>query len=294
MTEFCHITPTEYLDLFAHNRSHHLSLAHLIEQDPVYANWYKNNAERNPDSVNIMDNSAFEMYKQGRDMYPAHKLLEMATKVDADYVVLSDYPSQESMHTIEAAYLLAPEIRRNGFGTFFVPQSEVGDLEDLIFAFKWAAESPLIDYVGVSILAVPNAYGVERGNKLQRFLSRWWFMNELNKRGVLKHLKARGKKIHFLGMVDGPNEIALVKDYLWAIDTWDSSAAVWAGINDIEFDQSPSGLVDGKYEVEVDFNHNTATLNQMAKAMKNCFYIDQLIESIQGFNAIEINLDPWR
>jgi hypothetical protein len=282
MTEFAHITPTAYLDLFAAGRPFHLTLAHLIEQDETYASWY---AERdlsrglNP-YVNIMDNSAFEMYKEGRDMYPMDKLIEMGTKVGADYIVMSDYPNQPPQVTIDAAIELAPQLREAGFGTFFCPQSEIGDLEGLIAGFEWAAQSEHVDYIGVSILAVPNAYGVEKNNNLQRFMSRWKFMRELHERGILDDIKENGKKIHFLGMVDGPNECTLVEEYLWAIDSWDSSAAVWAGMCDIQFDNSPTGLIAGKNEIEVDFNHDSADVAKIAKAMYNCRYIDdQLLAS---------------
>jgi hypothetical protein len=126
----------------------------------------------------------------------------------------------------------------------------------------------------VSILAVPIAYGVEKDNKLQRFMSRWKFMQELDKRGILDDIKDNGKKIHFLGMVDGPNECTLVQDYLWAIDSWDSSAAVWAGMCGIGFDNSPTGLIDGKNEIEVDFDHDSGDIASIALAMKNIKFID--------------------
>jgi hypothetical protein len=128
----------------------------------------------------------------------------------------------------------------------------------------------------VSILAIPNGYGVERNNKLQRFLSRWAFMNRLRDEGILEAIKYNGKKVHMLGMVDGPNEIQLVKDYLPVIDTWDSSAAVWVGLNGISFDHSPSGLIDGKFEKEVEFNQYVTDNNLIELAHKNCQYIDNL------------------
>jgi valyl-tRNA synthetase len=125
-------------------------------------------------------------------------------------------------------------------------------------------------------LAVPNAYGVEKGNKLQRFLSRWKFMQELKDHGILRNIMDNEKKIHFLGMVDGPNEILLVKQWLHYIDTWDSSAAVWAGLNGVEFDGSPSGLVDGKLETEVHFEHQHATPTDLCRAMRNINFIDEV------------------
>ena len=76
----------------------------------------------------------------------------------------------------------------------------------------------------------------QKDNKLQRFLSRWKFMQLLDEHNILQRAKENGKKIHFLGMVDGPNEISLMRDF--HIDTWDSSAGVWTGLNGIQLDLS--------------------------------------------------------
>jgi len=100
----------------------------------------------------------------------------------------------------------------------------------------------------------------------------------LRTRGILDKIAEYDKKVHFLGMVDGPNEINLVARWLEYIDTWDSSAAVWAAMCGIEFDGSPTGLINGKNEIEVDFDHNSATIGQIASAMKNIRYIDEQLE----------------
>ena len=281
MTEFCHISPTPYLDLFAAGRSHHLVLAHLIEEDEQYAKWYAN-MPRDENTTVIMDNSAFEMYKQGKPMYDSSKLMVMANGVMADYIVMSDYPGEPARKTIEAAIELAPKFKAYGFGTFFVPQAEIGNVESVLQAFDWAAEADEVDYIGVSILTAPNMFGVEKGNNLQRFLSRWKLMQLLEQRGTLDKIKENGKLIHFLGMVDGPNEINLVARWLQYIDTWDSSAAVWAAMCGIQFDKSPTGLIAGKNEIEVDFDHNSATIAQIATAMKNIRYIDEQLEWPHG------------
>lgn len=280
MTEFCHITPTKYLDLFAADRTHHLVLAHLIEEDEKYAQWYAN-LPRTKDHQIIMDNSAFEMFKQGKPMYPSSKLLEMARRVNADYIVMSDYPGEPAIKTIQAAEMLAPVFHEAGFGTFFVPQAEVGNVDGVLDTFIWAAESDDVDYIGVSILTAPNMFGVEKGNNLQRFLSRWKLCRMLEERKFFDKADYNGKKIHFLGMVDGPNEISLVSRWLESIDTWDSSAAVWAGICGIEFDNSPTGLINGKNEIEVAFEHESATIDQIVTAMRNVKYIDRLLEEWQ-------------
>ena len=179
---------------------------------------------------------------------------------------------------IDDARRYAPIFKEEGFGTFFVPQSVKGDLEDLILSFAFAASNPLIDYIGISILAVPHAYNCEKGNNLQRFLARWKFMNEIKSRGLLQLAKDNDKLIHFLGMVDGPNEIALCKDF--GIDTWDSSAAIWAGLNNKEFDNSPTGLFEGKFEKHVDFNAKIEDTNSINLAKHNMDYINSLVRGV--------------
>jgi len=273
--EFCHIMPTDFLNKFAGKYSSHLMLAHLVESDEEYAKWFERY-----DGIKILDNSAFEMYKRGESMYPTDKLLEMGKKVKADYIVMSDYPDNDGQVTIEAAQQIAPTFKENGFGTFFVPQSKIGDMEDLINSFTWAANSPLVDYIGFSILNIPNAYGVENNNKLQRYLSRMKFIRELDMRGVLTDIIDNGKKIHFLGMLDGPNEIELLSDtgYGQYINTWDSSAACWYGANGITFDDSPTGAVNGKFEKEVDFNAKVGDIKSEEMIDNNLTFIDNLCE----------------
>lgn len=275
MTDFCAIAPTPMLDEFAVGRPSHLVLAHLIEHDQKYVDFYRREADKG--ATIICDNSAFEKFKAGEPMYPAEKLIEMATKVKADYIVLPDYPDQPGSVTLEAADQWAPVFRDAGFGTFFCPQSKIGDINDLADGFERAAQSPLIDYIGISILNIPNAYGVERGNKLQRYLSRWAFMQEYHP--LISLAKSNHKLIHFLGMVDGPREIELMRPWLPMIDTWDSSGPIWAGLNEISYDTSPTGQVDGKFEHEVDFNFETDDPWLITIADSNLAYVDYLISN---------------
>lgn len=280
MTHFCHIAPIDFLDLVK-GRDYHLTLAHLVDTSEEYTEFYKSQT-----CVNIMDNSAFEMYKQGKPMLTPMKVLEMASKIKANYVVMSDYPGEHSSKTIQAAIDLAPLFVGQGFGTFFVPQSRIGDKEDLINAFDWASTSKHVDYIGVSILGVPNAYGVEKGNKLQRFVARFMFMQELEDRGILHRIRKNKKKVHFLGMVDGPNEIKLMEPYRDYIDTWDSSAGVWLGLNGRTFDGSPTGIIDGKFELEVDFDlkQDNTSIDFYRMAKYNIDYIDTIVTKYLNYD----------
>jgi hypothetical protein len=270
--QFGQICPIPHLDLVK-GRPFHLTLAHLVEESEEYTEFYSNE-----DSIQIMDNSAFEMYKQGRDMYESDKLVEMGTRVGADYIALSDYPAEPGFKTIEAAERMACDVKDAGFGTFFIPQSNINDMVDLVETYLWAAQSELVDYIGFSILAIPNASGVEKGNKLQRFASRPIFCHDLEETDFWDMVQDNEKKIHFLGMVDGPNEIQFVNKGRFPIDSWDSSSAIWAGLNGIQYDYTPTGLRDGKFELEVDFNFKTTVNENLGKAIANMDYIDELCE----------------
>jgi len=285
MIDFCHIVPTPHFNLVK-DRPVHLVLAHLVEEDEKYCENYRNSG-----GDLILDNSAFEMYKRNQPMYPTSKLIEMAKKVGASYVVMSDYPRETITKTMNAAMEMIPQLREADIGTFYCPQAEPGDLEGLIASYAWAFHNPGIDYVAFSILNIPLAYNCESGTdiisksfnslqgwRMQKFLSRWKFMIELDKRFDLKKIHDK-KKFHFLGMTEGPNEIQLMRNFSHLIDTWDSSAAVWAGLNGIKFDNSPTGLINGKFEKEVDFNHACEVPLHVEYACDNMEYIDELCGS---------------
>ena len=58
--DFCHISPTAYLSDFCRGRPNHLALAHLVERDQQYTEFYLR--ESLEGATIILDNSAFEQY----------------------------------------------------------------------------------------------------------------------------------------------------------------------------------------------------------------------------------------
>lgn len=281
---FCHIAPTKFLADYTSTNGAHLLLAHLVEEDPAYADYYAN---LNDGRLKILDNSAFEMFKRGQEMYPSNKLVEMGKKCKADVIVLSDYPRMPWQVTVDAAHNLIPEFKDAGFGTFFVPQSELGDVDGILKSYQWALENEEVDLIGVSILGCPTAFNIveqkydsqvsDPAFRLQRFLSRWKMFRTLEDAGLLQYESAI-KRFHCLGMTDGPQEIDLLKEYTQYIYSWDSSAAVWAGLNGVKFDTSPSGLRYGKVESEVDFGYAHDVQSMRACVMNNIQVIDNLCQ----------------
>lgn len=259
--QFGFIAPTSYLQPLALDKeTFHLCLAHLMDQDPDYVDFYK--TKKGHDTVIVLDNGGYELHKAGKPMLTATEMLTYGNKIGADYLVLPDYPGEPAAKTRAIAVNYANAFKSAGFGTFYVPQSSIGAYEELFEEFMWALQSPLIDYIGVSILSIPNAYGLEH-NPLQRYTSRMMFMQQLNRRckarfglTVDQMKKAYAKRIHFLGMLDGPNEISLMETLIpfgVTIDTWDSSSPVWAGIRGVGYDNSPTGLTNGKIPSHVNF-----------------------------------------
>lgn len=235
------IAPTAYLDKYATQSSFHLVLAHLIDVDVEYTNFYREMSDRG-DFI-IMDNGAFELGQS----YEPNKLIELAGRVAADAIVLPDYPGQDAVKTVQGALDLGNRVRDEGYLTFFCPQSRVGNLEDWISAYRWGVEMPWIDIIGMSILGIPNALP-----HLPRQYARVVMTQLLIDRGVFGFQKYH----HYLGLNAGPNlEIpALVK--MGALNSCDSSGPVWAGIcGQMYTPMADSFLMTRKVDKHVDFNY---------------------------------------
>jgi hypothetical protein len=236
--EFCIIAPTQYLDFTLQSKSH-LVLAHLVDTDPKYAEFYANLDDSH---FIIMDNGAFELGKS----YDPDQLIRLGTICNADVIVLPDYPNKPAQAGIDAANAVINDIIAAGFKTMFVPQSETGDLEDWIAAYNWAATNPNIDVIGMSILGIPNAIphvhiGYARVVMTHILMERGFFNPE--------------KHHHYLGLNSGPAlEIPTLLN-MGALDTCDSSGPVWSAILGHEYSaNTDSYLSTSKPKMHVNFN----------------------------------------
>lgn len=237
---FCFITPVSYLDMFAVASDRHLVLAHLVDRDEQYANFYKTRSECG-DYI-MMDNSAYELHEP----YSPDKLISLAKLCGAHAIVLPDYPFQEAEVTINAAREFAPQFKAAGYHTFFVPQSKKGDLEDWIRAYVWAANNPDIDIIGMSILGIPNALP-----QVDPAYARVVMTAILQSTGSF----ATNKAHHYLGLNAGPGlEIpSLLR--LNALTSIDSSGPVWSAIHGHAYSDEYDSLQSvKKLKSVVDFN----------------------------------------
>lgn len=259
MIKFAHISPYLYMEL-AHKHSEvNLVLAHLIG-DNEYTRFYAQSPK-----PTIMDNSAFEL---GASFEP-EKLLELGKMVKADYIVLPDYPGQDSQKTIDAAKKYIPIFKEAGFKCFYAPQASKGDLDGLLRSWEWAANNPNIDLIGHSILAAPLAY-----NNTVKVGARYEILKLLEEQEWSSKLK---KRIHMLGMLDTVREIHLCQPFEKFIYSWDSSAAAWAGCNlEDVYDRST------KFDLPVDFDFHAPTLFTEGVVQDNFDYINYLCKENRG------------
>lgn len=283
---FAHIMPTSWLPHLGLRSRCELVLAHVAKDSEEYKKWFRDNPPnleirgRTIKSKRIMDNGAFEL---GASMDP-DELIDLGKQVNATHLVLPDYPGEDSQKTIDAAQQYAQQFKDAGFQTIFVPQGRVGSVEDLDNAVRFGVSfsdkktgDQLIDEIAMSIIAIPNAYGVYK-NKTQRFLARWHYMSTFRKRDPNTYEFLSQIPIHMLGLLDGPNEIELIQQtarWFYNIQSWDSSAACWYAANNKSFDGSPTGSVEGKFELEVDFDAPWNGGNENL-ALQNMRYIDRL------------------
>lgn len=279
--QFCAIAPINCSNLVS-GRKAHLVLAHLLDvnhwSDPVkkqlaldYMAFVR--AESDAGAFVMCDNSAYEL----KEPYSPEKLIEIGTACGAHAIVLPDYPFKKSSYTIEAAELYAQQYKDAGFKTFFVPQSETGDIDDWKAAYKWASENPLIDIIGISILGVPNAW-----SDIAPAFARVVAMNELVATGLFD----ASKHHHFLGLNSGPAlEIpSLLR--MGVLDTVDSSGPVWAAINGHSYTrESDSYQQVCKLTNPVDFHmHYPKDMKTVDRVLYNMALTDQLF-SPDEYNA---------
>lgn len=288
MLNFCHITPTAYLDQISKYRVH-LLLAHMVEENEQYRNFYLNLKKSRPNTFYHLDNSCYELYRRGEPLYDPNKLIEMGKLVKADSIVMTDYPKESADKTIEMAKKQIPVFKLAGFKTFFCPQSQFNHSLELFRSFDWALNNRDIDYIGVSILAAPNGFGIEDQSnteldsvytdvtyRMQRYLSRFHVFNGLKGLKLLDKISAH-KRFHCLGLLDGPREIELLKPFHKYIFSIDSSSAFHHATKGIIYDNSPTGLRSGKDESEFDFNYSAGIDSSVfQRAHQNRLFIDEL------------------
>ena len=243
--QHCFIAPTAYLHLVPKEVTIHLLLAHLLE-DRAYCDFYKKRKEQG-DYI-IVDNGAFE-FKRPLEADEMFRLIGGAGFVP-DIVVAPDYPFEHWEKTVIQTTAFSkryhdyfdPSVK-----LMAVPQSQKGDWKGWISCYRALTALDEVKWIGMSIMGIPNAFCSKTGTEDISF-NRTYATAYLKEQGIIDEKV----KHHYLGCAD-PRELMMMR-MLGVADTNDSSTAFWHAINGIAFDDSGRGLLNGKIQLEVDFN----------------------------------------
>lgn len=196
--QFAHIAPTKHILHAASHSQVHMALQHLCV-DREYTEKF-NQISREGGYI-YLDNSQFELGKP----CSIDELIAAGHLIDASCLILPDGDMSEEDCKI---------IHANGFDVMVIPEGPA--LDELVME---ALNRRDIDFVGLSYSKTSQYLGRPRHSVTSRF-------DFLASLGTM----LPNKKLHLLGGVL-PGEIALMKPFQNAIKSWDTSLAVWAGLN---------------------------------------------------------------
>lgn len=212
--KFSHIAPKRCLTEGIKASQIHMALFHLTDDEEYCAHY------RNAPGDVILDNSWFELGQ----CPSVESMLIAAAKVQADYVVLED----GTLNGLEV-------FKAQGYKVLAVPAGI-----DTQRQFEAWVQRDDIDLVALSFTHASRAVGLRTNNPSSRFA----FMNSLSKDLVIPK-----NKIHMLGMTDSVHEVLLMRPWWPYINSWDSSSAVWNGIQGIDV-----SAMKTKNSLSVDFD----------------------------------------
>ncbi len=235
--KFCHISPAAHILHAAAHSSCHMALQHLVG-DNLYTKRFKQLSHEG--EYIYLDNSQFEL---GRPC-SIDELIKAGHIINASCLILPDGDMSEEDCKI---------IHANGFEVMVIPEGPA--LDEL---FIDALSRPYIDKVGLSYSKTSQYLGHHRHSATSRF-------DFLTGLGTILPIK----KIHMLGAVV-PGEIGLMRPFRDAIFSWDTSLAIWAGLNDEKIENFTH-----KNSNEVNFNSDLQW-NQTCDS--NIAYINKLLD----------------
>lgn len=248
---FGYISPLDYLHKVPKDEPFHLILAHLLKYKK-YVNFY--NKRKEMGDYIILDNGAFEYGAP----YSIENLLNVVkkSKINVDCIVAPDYPYRDGEYTINSAKKFIEELNARGlnYEVMAVPQSREEDYLDWIDCYERLSEIDGITHIGMSILGIPNAFkSITKTNDimLNRIFATAYLLD--------RYLINKNVWHHYLGL-GLPNEL-LIQRELGVIDSNDSSSPIWHGIQQIKYDNSYGGLINGKISKSVNFLFDKSKLS---------------------------------
>ncbi len=221
MIKFAHIAPEKHVDQAAKlSDGVVMALEDRVRNDSSYR--YKMRKLANAGYTVYLDNNFFELGYA----CSVEDLISAGGMINATYLITPDADITEAITKV---------IHDAGFKVMVIPAGE-----DLKADFVEALHRTDIDLVGLSYSKTSAYFNRPQHSSTSRFD----FLNLLEEPFPYK-------KIHLLGSVSA-GEVALMKPFEYAIESWDSSLAIWAGICNLDIRN-----MSEKNSISVDFNDST-------------------------------------
>lgn len=266
------IAPTQLLKPYATQGDIHLVLAHLVDTDSVYTNFYSQQKK-----FKILDNGVFE---NGASI-PSFDLLYRASLIGANEIVLPDVLGNgeetynqgiqflklvnDYTHNSQFSAQLKSYVKTIKF--MGVPQSTKGNVQEYLACLNAMLEHPQINTIGLSILGIPNAFAPDAHFK-EGFCpisgSRTHLLNLLYSLGLLAKAKKLKKSFHLLGMGSLFEDLILAKNL--GLRSNDTSSPVVHGLQGIGYRRN--GLSKGKLEAKLDFEKQYTITKQIDQRIR--------------------------
>lgn len=245
--QFCVIAPVSHLHLTTLGNGIHMALSHLVHQSDDYAKFYQRMVSKK--EYVILDNSAFEMEKQGKGLDPepvlkASKIIG-AHEVIATDVLLNGQATVDSTRNFIKEYLkfFGEEIRLNKPRPKIMAVPQGNTVDEWIDCYVRLLHMQHVQVLGFSKISVPISFGGPNARKVSGGVvqARIKLLDYLRDNKLLpSQLSQTGNapRIHLLG---GDDYSGMELDYM---STWyskdvrsnDSSAPIWYGAQGVKFD----------------------------------------------------------
>ena len=253
------ICPTRYLNDFALKSSYHLVLAHLVQQDEYYCEFYKRRALAG-DFITL-DNSSYEL---GDDVFTPKQLIDLALKVGAREVMAPEHFG-DGTKTFEKVAAFSEEFHQHDAAKDLnIAITIHGRTErEILSCFARCSHIAGVRTIGLSCrLDFPMATrSVISNSTLRRSLCRIQIFNQIR---VEVELDEDPMCVHLLGM-NHPSELMYYKG-CGIVRSHDSSAAFVLGYNNFDLDFGPGYT---KVSQKLDFDLKTVLSRKRYDAITN-------------------------
>lgn len=276
----CVITPVSHLDLASYGNGIHMALSHIALESDDYVEAY--HRFKNKGEYIILDNSAFELEKQGKGLDPK-PVIDAAKLIGVDEVIATDVLC-EGDATVASTRNFIKEFReaygeetRQGKPVpkiMAVPQGK--SVEEWTDCYLRLVAMDGVDVVGFSKIAVPISFGGPKARKIDGGVTqgRLKLYDYLDENQLWPFDLNRNVKVHLLGGDSWSGyELASINKHTGEfgpisqrrlIRSNDTSAPVWYGANGVAFNPF-SGKASKFIEEKPDLEDKRQTTSEMIK-----------------------------